>query len=439
MVKVPANREDPGVGAPTGATPIHFYAAHPCGRTVRPGFGHLTASNWLESQPVGSARHVPDAWGMAMESELNPYRILVCDDQPGVLVALRLLLKGQGWQAVTADSPRHLLETVRGSGPFDLILTDLNYTRDTTSGQEGMDLLAALDAQGNTVPVVVMTAWGNVELAVEAMRRGACDFVQKPWDNNRLIATIRKQAEPVRRRKNELEIASNVQQKLFPNRMRRLDSLDYAGLCTPAREVGGDYYDFLDMPGRSLGFVLGDVSGKGVPAALLMANLQACFRSQAPEALSQPAEVLAAVNRHFFHSTAAERFATLVFALYDDSSRHLRYVNCGHCPPLLLRATGELELLSSTAALLGAFAEWSCTEAGTTLEPGDTLLLYSDGVTEAAGGSGEEYGQERLVHALRVNRLLPAKALVQAIVDDVNEFSGSARGDDVTVVALRGL
>ena len=126
-----------------------------------------------------------------MESELKPYRVLVCDDQPDVLEALRLLLKGQGWQTVTADSPRRLLETVRG-GPFDLILTDLNYTRDTTSGQEGMDLLASLEAQGNTVPVVVMTAWGNVDLAVEAMRRGACDFVQKPWDDNRLLATIRK-------------------------------------------------------------------------------------------------------------------------------------------------------------------------------------------------------------------------------------------------------
>src|SRR5665811_1252584 len=124
-----------------------------------------------------------------MVSEPKRYRVLVCDDQPDVLEALRLLLKGQGWQAVTADSPQRLLDTVRSRGPFDLILTDLNYTRDTTCGQEGMDLLASLEAQGNTVPVVVMTAWGNVDLAVEAMRRGACDCVQKPWDNNRLLAT----------------------------------------------------------------------------------------------------------------------------------------------------------------------------------------------------------------------------------------------------------
>ncbi|MEO8597116.1 MAG: SpoIIE family protein phosphatase [Candidatus Solibacter sp.] len=374
-----------------------------------------------------------------MSSEAKPYRVLVCDDQPDVLEALRLLLKGQGWQTVTADSPARLLDTVRTGGTFDLILTDLNYTRDTTSGQEGMDLLASLESQGNTIPVVVMTAWGNVDLAVEAMRRGACDFVQKPWDNNRLLATIRKQAEPVRRQKSELEIAANVQQQLFPRKLRRLESLDYAGHCMPAREVGGDYYDFLELPGSGIGFVLADVSGKGVPAALLMANLQACFRSQSAQSLMRPADLLDAVNRHFYASTAAERFATLIFAIYDDATRQVRYVNCAHCAPLLLRAGGELEILESTATMLGAFEKWTCAEAVTTLFPGDTLLLYSDGVTEAGADSGDEFGEERLIHAMRANQSLPAEALVQAIVNDVNDFSGAARSDDVTVVALRGL
>ena len=129
-------------------------------------------TNLLHSKPdsCGMQRAYSLPCGYPMDLELKPYRVLVCDDQPDVLEALRLLLKGQGWQAVTADSPQRLLEAVRGNGPFDLILSDLNYTRDTTSGQEGMDLLASLEAQGNTVPVVVMTAWGNVDLAVEAMR-----------------------------------------------------------------------------------------------------------------------------------------------------------------------------------------------------------------------------------------------------------------------------
>ena len=145
------------------------------------------------------------------------------------------------------------------------------------------------------------------------------------------------------------------------------------------------------------------------------------------------------VNRHFFDSTAAERFATLVFASYDDRTREVRYVNCAHCPPLLLRANGELEKLDSTATMLGAFVSWTCTESETILRTGDTLLLYSDGVTEAGADSGDEFGEERLIHALRVNQLQPAEALVQAIIDDVNDFSGGARSDDVTVVALRGL
>jgi len=368
----------------------------------------------------------------------KPYKVLICDDQPDVLEALRLLFKGQGWQAVTADSPSSLLTTAR-TGDFDLILTDLNYTRDTTSCQEGMDLLASLESQGNAVPIIVMTAWGNVDLAVEAMRRGACDFVQKPWDNNRLLATIRKQAEPVRKRKSELEIAANVHQKLFPRKSRRLATLDYSGHCVAAREVGGDYYDFLEINDHTLGFVLADVSGKGVPAALLMANLQACFRSQLPESLERPAAVLTTVNKHFFDSTAAERFATLIFAVYDDRTRRVRYVNCAHCPPFLLRADGEIEALPSTATMLGAFARWSSEEVDAELLPGDTLLLYSDGVTEAGADTGEEYGDERLMHALRANQALPTEALVQAIVNDVNDFSAGSRSDDVTVVALRGL
>jgi len=372
----------------------------------------------------------------AVQTTAKPYKVLVCDDQPDVLEALRLLLKGQGWQTVTADSPAALLRAARGGG-FDLILADLNYTRDTTSGQEGMDLLASLEAQGNTAPVVVMTAWGNVDLAVEAMRRGACDFVQKPWDNNRLLATIRKQAEPERRRHSELEIAANVQQKMFPRKLPRLDSLDYAGHCVPAREVGGDYYDFLEASDRAVGFVLGDVSGKGVPAALLMANLQASFRSQSPDALERPSEMLRVVNKHFFESTEAERFATLFFGIYDDRTRKLRYVNCGHCPPFLLRATGEVDRLAPTATPLGAFVDWKCREAETRLGVGDTLLLYSDGVTEAGIEGAEEFGEDRLVHTLRVNQWPPAETLVQAVVDDVADFSAGSRSDDVTVVCLR--
>jgi len=366
-------------------------------------------------------------------------RILVGDDQPDILEALRLLLKGAGYQNVLVDSPQALLRAAQAE-PFDLILMDLNYARDTTSGEEGLDLLSSLEAQSNAAPVIVMTAWSNVDLAVEAMRRGACDFVQKPWDNARLLGAIRKQAVEAsarikadRRVKTELEIAHNVQQKLFPNQTRQLASIDYAGRCVPAREVSGDYYDFLDVGEGGLGFVVGDVSGKGIGAALLMANLQACFRSQAKDALRHPAAMLSSVNKLFYESTPPEHFATLFFAHYDDRERRLRYANCGHLPPILLRADGSVERLSSTATVLGVFSAWTSEEKVVDLKTGDTLVIFSDGVTEAGIESDTEFGDDGLLSVMRANPFVTAETLANHIVDAV----AGEKQDDVTVVAVR--
>jgi len=366
-------------------------------------------------------------------------RILVGDDQPDILEALRLLLKGAGYQNVLVDSPQALLHAAR-SEPFDLILMDLNYARDTTSGEEGLDLLSSLEAQSNAAPVIVMTAWSNVDLAVEAMRRGACDFVQKPWDNARLLSAIRKQAAEAsarikadRRVKTELEIAHNVQQKLFPSQTRQLASIDYSGRCVPAREVSGDYYDFLDVGEGDLGFVVADVSGKGIGAALLMANLQACFRSQPQQALQHPATMLRSVNKLFYESTPPEHFATLFFAHYDDRERHLRYANCGHLPPILVRADGSVERLSSTATVLGVFSNWTSEEKNVDLETGDTLVIFSDGVTEAGIENDAEFGEDGLLSVIQANPTASAEALVNHIVEAV----AGEKADDVTVVAIR--
>ena len=368
-------------------------------------------------------------------------RILVGDDQVDVLEALRLLLKSAGHQAVLVESPQAVLRAAE-SEPFDLILLDLNYARDTTSGQEGLDLLSSLDAQSNSTPVIVMTAWSNVDLAVEAMRRGACDFVQKPWDNARLLSAIQKQAvesaarlKADRRVKSELEIAHNVQQKLFPGQRRPLDSIDYAGRCVPAREVSGDYYDFLDAGDGNLGFVLGDVSGKGIAAALLMANLQACFRSQPMDALQHPATLLSCVNKLFYGSTPQEHFATLFFAYYNDHERLLRYANGGHPPPILVRADGAVERLPSTATVLGVFEHWTSEERTVHLQPGDTVVIFSDGVTEAGIESDAEFGEDGLLAVIQANSSADAETLVNRIVDAV----AGEKQDDVTVVALRVL
>jgi sigma-B regulation protein RsbU (phosphoserine phosphatase) len=266
-------------------------------------------------------------------------KILVSDDQSDVLEAIRLLLKGAGHQTETVDSPLAAFGAAE-QGSFDLILMDMNYSRDTTSGDEGLALLDQLLTHDARVPVIVMTAWSSVDLAVEAMRRGAVDFIQKPWDNARLLGTIEKQAHRSKERKDarsELEIARHVQQRLLPQHAQSLKTIAFGGRCLPAREIGGDYYDFLDLgPGR-LGVLLADVSGKGVAAALLTANLQASFRSQLELGMKLPRALLSSVNKLFHESTPAEYFATMFFAEYRDQTRELRYINCGHPAALLVR------------------------------------------------------------------------------------------------------
>jgi phosphoserine phosphatase RsbU/P len=370
-------------------------------------------------------------------------RVLVSDDQPDILEALRLLLKGAGYVAETVDSPQALLRAL-DVRPFDLILMDLNYARDTTSGQEGLDLLDKLRTRPDCAPIVVMTAWGNVELAVDAMHRGATDFVQKPWDNLRLLGTIEKQAREAAARRNaqrlarsEIEIARHVQEKLFPQPVKQLHSIRYAARCVPARDVSGDYYDFLDLGPEALGFVLADVSGKGMAAALLMASLQAAFRSQT-EVVRDGCELLRGINRLFYSSTPPEQYATVFFADYDDRSRTLRYVNCGHPAPLLLRAGGEVERLHSTAPVVGLLKIWDCEEAALHLGPGDTLVAFSDGVTEAGIDTETEFGEERLLAAIAGARDASPEQLIDDITERICAHAGSA-GDDCTMLVIRGV
>ena len=378
------------------------------------------------------------------ETRSEPLKVLVCDDQIDVREALRLMLKGAGYRAETAESPAAALRAV-DQQRFDAILIDMNYSRDTTSGEEGLQLLHDLLARELQAPVIVMTAWSSVDLAVEAMRRGAADFVQKPWDNARLLSTVdkqtRKAADEARakvERRNEMELARHVQQRLFPQKTIALGTLDYLGRCLPASEVGGDYYDFFDFGDGRLGCVLADVSGKGIAGAMLMANLQATFRAQSQLAVEDPAALLANVHRLFYESTPTEFFVTLVFGVYDDRTRELRYVNCGHPEPALLRASGAFEQLEATALPLGIFEKWTGSDRRVRLEPGDTLLLFSDGAVEAGIESGREFGHAGVEQALRARHGEPLEHLVEHLFAAVEAVSGDHRADDLTLVALRG-
>jgi serine phosphatase RsbU (regulator of sigma subunit) len=244
--------------------------------------------------------------------------------------------------------------------------------------------------------------------------------------------------ESERRAAREMEIAKQVQARLFPQAAPQLQTIDYAGICVQARQVGGDYYDFLDLGRERLGLVIGDISGKGIAAALMMANLQANLRSQCAVAVDQPQRFLQSVNRLFYENTTDNAYATLFFAEYDDRERRLRYANCGHLSALLLRSDGALERLDSTCTVLGLFDKWNCSMGECRLLPGDTLALYTDGVTESFNDSGEEFGEERLVETLRQGHESPPQALLASVLDEIGRFSPHEQSDDITLIIARG-
>jgi serine phosphatase RsbU (regulator of sigma subunit) len=240
-----------------------------------------------------------------------------------------------------------------------------------------------------------------------------------------------------RRSLQELEIAKQVQIRLFPQTLPTIANLDYSGTCIQARQVGGDYYDFLDLGQDRLGLVVGDIAGKGIAAALLMANLQANLRSQCAIASDQPQRFLQLANRLFYENSPDSAYATLFFAEYDARAARLRYVNCGHLCALLLRQDGALERLGSTCTVLGLFKEWDCSTGECPLECGDTFALYTDGITESFDEAGEEFGEQRLVESLRRHREQPSPLLVDSIVADVKAFSPHEQSDDITLIVAK--
>jgi serine phosphatase RsbU (regulator of sigma subunit) len=254
----------------------------------------------------------------------------------------------------------------------------------------------------------------------------------------RLAEEMAERMEAERRAAQEMDFARQVQARLFPQKLPQLRTLEYAGGCVQARQVGGDYYDFLDFGAGRLGLVLADIAGKGVSGALLMANLQANLRSQYALAMEDLPGLLGSVNRLFHESTADESYATLFFGDYSDENRVLRYANCGHNPPFLVRAGGGVERLTATATVIGLFEDWKCEIRDVPLNPGDTLVIYTDGVTEAANAAGEEFGEERLCEIIRRERHQPAGRLMEVIGAAVREFSVGEQADDVTMVVARG-
>ncbi|HLY62311.1 MAG TPA: SpoIIE family protein phosphatase [Terriglobia bacterium] len=373
--------------------------------------------------------------------ELKPRRALIADDQTDVLEALHLLLKGEGYQTELVTSPRAVLESLK-KREFDLLLMDLNYARDTTSGQEGLDLLSHVQALDGTLPIVVMTAWSSVPLAVEAMRRGVRDFVQKPWENAQLLNTLSTQIEWARNERKrmrleemEREDAREIERRLLPQQIPQIDGFEIACAWQPASSVGGDYFDVLKFGASRAGLCIADVMGKGVPAALLMSNLQAAVRATGTENV-QPVELADRLNRIAAVNLSLGKFITFFYGVLDSEGKRLAYTNCGHTLPIILRRDGTHVRLEQGGTALGVVATARYEQGSVELQSGDRLVLFTDGVTEAPSPLDEEYGEERLFAVLRGSQTLTAFELQKTIMNAVKDFSGGNLRDDATLIVV---
>lgn len=368
-------------------------------------------------------------------------RILIADDQADLLDALRLLLKAEGLHMEAVASPDAALAALK-TKPYDLLLMDLNYTGDTTSGTEGIDLLSRVQAIDSSLPIVVMTGWGSVDLAVEAMRRGVRDFVQKPWDNAQLLSTLHNEiaaGRDLRRQvandKREYDEATRIQRKLLPSSVPPLDGCDIAIQWQPAAGVGGDCFDTISFGPSRLALSIADVVGKGIPAALLMSNLQAAVRAFATDG-AQPAELCQQVNRILCGRIAEGRFISFFYCRIDTALGVVTYTNAGHYLPVIVHADGSTCRMSEGGPVLGVFPDAIYEQAHVQIAPGDRLILFTDGVTEARDSNDEEYGEARLIQAAVENRTCSAAALEARLTQDVATFTGGQLQDDATLIVV---
>jgi phosphoserine phosphatase RsbU/P len=245
----------------------------------------------------------------------------------------------------------------------------------------------------------------------------------------------------------EIEIAREVQERLFPQHLPEISGLDYFGRCRTALGVGGDYYDFLALPEGQLGIALGDVSGKGIAAALTMASLQASLRAEAMRAGNDIAGLITRVNQALYGASTEDRYATLFYAQYDPSGRRFTYVNAGHCPPILVHNAmragvgngAAIERLDKAGGtVVGLLPSCEYEQAEVALSPGDLLVIYTDGFSEAMSPQLEEWGETRLFAAVSGCDGLPAKDSIAKIMQAADAFaSGAPQSDDMTLVILR--
>jgi sigma-B regulation protein RsbU (phosphoserine phosphatase) len=296
-------------------------------------------------------------------------------------------------------------------------------------------------AHDPALPIVVMTGWGSIDTAVEAMRRGAKSFVQKPWEDVTLLEILAREVSEARaarrqdhKHQREFEDARLIQRGLLPTVVPRIAGIDLAVAWQPADGVGGDCFDTLAFS-NGLGVSIADIAGKGLPAALLMSNLQAAVRAFAQESAA-PSAVCGSVNRLLCRNMASGRFATFFYGRINAAGRRIVYSNAGHNPPLLIRPDGSVARLTEGGMVLGVFPDNGYDQGELPLGSGDRLLFYTDGITEARNPAGEEYEEEKLIAAALGSRALVVEGMKDAVLADVNGFTGGQFEDDATLIVV---
>jgi len=389
---------------------------------------------------------------MRDQASLNDYsttnpataRVLIADDQAHVCDALGLLLKSHGYRTKAVSDPLRVVEAL-DSEQFDVVLLDMNYERDTTAGDEGLDLVSRIRMRDEHLPMIVMTAWGSVDLAVEAMQRGACEFVQKPWDNRQLLGKLEAQIDRARAlrvaqrcHEEELREAREIQNRLLPKELPKLPDYEIAAMTRPARCVGGDYYDVVRISERETVISIADVSGKGLPAALLMSNLQAALKPLLWQKLP-PRELCHRLNRTLCDITPLGKFVSFFCGVLDSQENRLVYSNAGHNPPIVVRGRDTAIELNAAGAVLGQFPDWVYEQSEIRLQSGDALLLFTDGLIDAWNEKEESFGEERLVRTAQERPGIPAAQLMESVLDAASKHCGGHFQDDASVVIVRAI
>ena len=377
------------------------------------------------------------------------YKILVVDDEPDLeplmLQRMRRDIRAGRYEFVFAQNGVEALEKLNQDDGIDMVLSDINMPQ-----MDGLTLLEQIPKVDPNIRSVIISAYGDMKNIRTAMNRGAFDFVTKPIDFEDLRVTIdrtlRNMAEwrealesrdQLVALQNELDVARGMQQSILPTRFPQDPGYTVYGKMQAARNVGGDFFDVIQLNGGRIGLAVADVSDKGVPAALFMMSSRTLLKGAAI-GLALPGEVLREVNDLLLEDNEGSMFVTVLYAVYDPSNRKLTYANGGHNSPLVVHADGASALLPLTDGIaLGIVPGLPYQQNTVTLSPGDTVIFYTDGVTEAMNGEEEQFGLDPLSEFFQANPPQDPEQATATVFEAVNAFAGDTpQSDDITCLVL---